>query len=242
MNRYFRGVTPPSDNNSQNRQSRPAEPPPNTYNQGRTGDFNPQDNRYSLNQRSPEQTQNIQPAQDMQTAEQTAPPQDTQNTPNAAINTPFYPTEEQSEEFNNNLAGSIMTQNPAQMTESPQMQNNTSVPYTGMGSLIIQAFTADQALPIENVKITITSDDEQLRDIHEVRYTNSSGRTEAVPLPAPSMQLSQQPQFTEKPYAVYNVVSEIDGYTANNLPINAVVFDKIQSIQNIPLIANRENE
>lgn len=121
-------------------------------------------------------------------------------------------------------------------------EQTKQMPFTGQGSLIIQAFTADQALPIENVKITITSNEPQTESINEVRYTNSSGRTEPVFLPAPSLFFSQQPQSTFRPYAVYNILSEIEGYTSSSRPQTAMVFDKIESIQNISLIPNRGNQ
>lgn len=248
MKKYFRGFTPTFSSESQQSTTGPAEPPTlaqntqsnvmnqdisanNTYNQGRPQDFNPQSEEYSLsrNQQSEISESDLEPSAG--------------NMPNSSANVPYYPTDEQrTDEFNNSLANSIRSSAAAQNRNSDISQNvQETIPYIGMGSLSVQTFTANEALPIENVKITVTSDDEQLKDIYEVRYTNSSGRTEPIQLPAPSIYLSQQPQVSVKPYAVYNVECDIEGYTANNAPINAVVFDRVQSIQNIPLIANREN-
>lgn len=241
-----------------------------TYNQGRPEDFVPGRNEYSLNM--PDGSQSHQFNQNSQNNQNNLnnqnnsisqndsnvqngnngqnppnnqisnssesdiePSPNTQNTPNSAINTPLYPTDEQNAEFNERLTMSV---NPIEnMGNLPYAS-----PYTGMGSLRVQTFTADQALPLENVKITVTSNEEALSNIHETRYTDSSGRTEFIKLPAPAAELSQQSQLSLRPYAVYNVVSEIEGYSQNTPVINAVVFDNVQSLQNIPLIANRENE
>lgn len=247
MKKYFRGFTPTFSDDSQQNTNRPAEPPilsqntqsnamnqsstDNTYNQGRPQDFNPQSEEYSLGRQQPSESSES----DLE------PPAD--NMPNSSANIPYYPTEEQRvDEFNSSPKNNISSDTAVQNQNSDMAQiTNVTVPYTGMGSLSVQVFTADEALPIENVKITVTSDDELLKDIYEIRYTDSSGRTEPIQLPAPSIYLSQHPQVSARPYAVYNLDSEIEGYTANNAPINAVVFDQIQSIQNIPLIANREN-
>lgn len=230
MNKYFRGFMPADENNSQTNISSSAEQ--NTNNNIQVMPSTEENHNAAMNN---------------------LPSGNNQNNENTSSNNPLYPingAENNShdsaiDEFNRGLAEGIRnnTQSESQTSESlSNAEQQFEMPYTGNGSLSVQAFTAGQALPIENVKITITSDEPQTKDIHEVRYTNSSGRTEPIVLPAPSLFLSQQSQNTIRPYAIYKIVSEAEGYTANNLPRDAIVFDQIESIQNIELIPTRESQ
>lgn len=148
-------------------------------------------------------------------------------TPNTSTNNPLYPTSKENEQIDN---------------KKEDINTQDIFPYNGIGSLVIQAFSAEQAIPIENVKVTITSNEPQTKNIKEVQYTNSSGRTEPVSLPTPSLYLSNQSQENVRPYATYNVTGEKEGYTYVYAPKETIVFDQIESIQNIELIPKRESE
>lgn len=111
-----------------------------------------------------------------------------------------------------------------------------NIEYTGQGSLVVRVYLANSAIPLENVKVTITSDYQSLKHINEVRYIDSSGKTEVVILPAPSVGYSQEPQEKVKPYAIYNVEAELDGYTTSTAPKHSLVFDNVKSVQNIEMI------
>lgn len=114
------------------------------------------------------------------------------------------------------------------------------ITYIGECSLIVKAFIANNAIPLENVKITVTSDSKQLRHIDEVRYTNSSGETTPIYLPTPAVAYSQSPQEKIKPYAIYEVYAELEGYTTYPSPKHSLVFDKTKSVQNIEMVPNPE--
>ncbi len=133
----------------------------------------------------------------------------------------------------------------------PSVQNETSgaseyiPPYSGKGGIVVQVYIARQALPLENVKVTIKSLENAPADVNEVRYTDSSGKTEKIFLPAPDMHFSMQAQEEVRPYAVYGVTAELDGYYVepefgSDGVIAALVFDNVCSIQNVEMIPEQE--
>lgn len=244
MNKYFHGFMPSAEGNKNSHTSAKQNYVPVSAD---ASDINNQNGQLSPNNQNTSANNPLYPTNN----------NPNQNTNFQFQNNPDYISEQikmcprDIENFNNNLANSI-TQNPHASAGTNTSETNMSgrnaddvqnrLPYAGKGSLIVQAFTANQAIPLENVKITITSEEPQISDINEVKYTDSSGRTESVSLPAPSLFLSQQSQNMVKPYATYKINYELNGYTANNLPREAVVFDEIESIQNLELIPIRKND
>ena len=117
-------------------------------------------------------------------------------------------------------------------------------PFSGVGGIVVQTFLAQRAIPLENVKVTVNSVEESPVNVSEVRYTDSSGRTEKIFLPAPDMYLSMQAQDTIQPYAIYKINAELDGYSVeprmSKGGVTALVFDNICSIQNVEMIPVEE--
>lgn len=121
-------------------------------------------------------------------------------------------------------------------TEEPP----STTPYSGQGSLVVQVFMARRALPLEDVKITVTSVEGAPIEVSEIRFTDRDGRIEPIFLPTPDISLSEQAQNTIQPYAVYAITPELSGYHVNGGQKNALVFDSVQSIQNIEMIPDSE--
>lgn len=99
---------------------------------------------------------------------------------------------------------------------------------------------ARRALPLEDVKITVTSVEGAPIEVSEIRFTDRDGRIEPIFLPTPDISLSEQAQNTIQPYAVYAITPELSGYHVNGGQKNALVFDSVQSIQNIEMIPDSE--
>lgn len=76
------------------------------------------------------------------------------------------------------------------------------------GSLLVQTFAARQSAPVPNVQITVTG--EGYDPITFV--TDDNGIAEPVCLPAPDKELSLEEENNERPYSVWNVVAQKDGY------------------------------
>jgi len=108
----------------------------------------------------------------------------------------------------------------------------------GKGNLIIQARTADNALPLSGVRVKIM-------DLQgEVLYnliTDESGETEQISLEAVDKELSLNPDYTGTPYSTYRLEAEKEGF--NNLIINDVqIFDGENALQPFALIPMLENQ
>ncbi len=111
----------------------------------------------------------------------------------------------------------------------------------GRGSLIFKIFAGQQSYPIKNAKITVSKKFRNEEFIIAELETNQSGATEPLSLPAPPKELSQGSQNTLRPFAQYNAVVVKNGYSQVDL-FNIPIFDGIQSVQNVLMIPEPENE
>ena len=113
-------------------------------------------------------------------------------------------------------------------------QSKQTAPNTGSGDLIVQVTIARGSVPIEGATATVTEGTRSGKEI-AVLVTDNSGRTRRLPLPAPSAELSQAPNGIARPYSVYHVLIEKEGYYPVQL-LNIPIFDKITSIQPVSLL------
>jgi hypothetical protein len=114
---------------------------------------------------------------------------------------------------------------------------------SSFGRLIIKATTARGAIPIGGALVHVSFAEENDGAIISSAFTDSSGNTAPLSLPAPPRMDSMSPQSAgaPKPYALYNIQVEADGFYPQSF-INAPVFDSVTSIQGVDLIPLSENE
>ena len=99
----------------------------------------------------------------------------------------------------------------------------------GKGYLTVRLTTAESALPIEGAKVEIFDMDKNL--LHTL-YTDKSGLTDKVELPAPPMQTQFDPNLAVRPYSRYIVEITAEGY--NKIAIHGVqIYDN--SASDLPL-------
>ena len=105
-----------------------------------------------------------------------------------------------------------------------------------IGFLIVQALTANGALPVENATVYVYSYDDSAKSSQALYTlkTDSFGRTEKVALGALGRELSLTPEV-KKPYATYNAVINADGFYESER-INIPIFQGIISVQTVDLI------
>lgn len=102
----------------------------------------------------------------------------------------------------------------------------------GMGNLLIQARTADKALPLGNVRIRIW--DQRGSLLYDL-LTDESGEAGPITLFAVDRSLSEDQNYRGTPYSVYNLSAEADGF--ESLYIRGVkMFDGETAIQPIELL------
>ena len=119
------------------------------------------------------------------------------------------------------------------MNESIQTPENR-----GIGYLVVQVTTAQNAIPLSGAEVTVRESTEGGGVLYELRSA-SDGRTDRIALSAPPRTQSQQPTAT-RPYATYNIEARLFGYEPafyQNVP----VFDGITAIQQVNLIPLPEN-
>lgn len=113
----------------------------------------------------------------------------------------------------------------------------------GLGTLIIQVYTADQTLPLADAHVLITQSGTDGETLVKVLKTNRSGKTEPVSLPAPPVENSLTPDAQGRRFYNYNIRVDYPGYyTTENLDVP--IFEgqtSIQPVAMIPLPADEES-
>ncbi len=113
-------------------------------------------------------------------------------------------------------------------------QGITPVQQSGTGYLVVQVTTASTAIPLAGAAVRISRDETDVGAILYELRSGADGRTERVPLEAPSRSLSLSPGGG-KVFSAYNIEVSAPGYgraVYNHVPI----FDGITAIQQANLI------
>ena len=113
---------------------------------------------------------------------------------------------------------------------------NNSIPkdYTATGTLIVSVYTAGGAIPVEDALVVIRGGEQNSSGVLSVLYTDQSGNTPRITLPAPPASESEKPG-TEKPYATYNIEVDKENFYPRSF-IHVPVFAGTTSIQPVNLI------
>ena len=119
------------------------------------------------------------------------------------------------------------------------MKDQTTEEYTSAGTLIVSVFTAGGAVPIEGAMVTV-SGGENKEGVIKVIYTDQSGNTPKILLPAPPAYTSESPGYAT-PFAKYNIEIEKENFYPRNF-INVPIFSDTTSIQPANLIPKTEYE
>lgn len=101
------------------------------------------------------------------------------------------------------------------------------------GGIIVNVTTARGLYPVIGAVVTIFSSDTQVIDSDK---SDESGKTKLFILPTPSKALSESAGESERPYAVYNISVEADGYVKQEF-MNVPVFSGVTSLQNADLLS-----
>ncbi len=110
----------------------------------------------------------------------------------------------------------------------------------GTGSILVQVYTADQAVPIADASVIITRPTEGVEELVRILKTDRSGRTEVINVPAPPAENSLTPDGGER-YYKYNIRVDYPGYyTMEN--VNVPVFEGQKSIQPMFMMPLMEDE
>ena len=114
------------------------------------------------------------------------------------------------------------------------MNNRIPKEYTSTGTLIVSVYTAGGAIPVEGALVTIRGGQQESSGVLSILYTDQSGNTPRITLPAPPASESEAPG-TEKPYATYNIEVDKENYYPRSF-INVPVFSGTTSIQPVNLV------
>ncbi|WML42143.1 LysM peptidoglycan-binding domain-containing protein [Neobacillus sp. OS1-2] len=102
----------------------------------------------------------------------------------------------------------------------------------GVGYLTVQSRTADDALPLEGVRVRIRNQEGKI--LYELT-TDRNGETKPISLETVDRKFSLDPSYTGNPYSSYILDAEKEGY--NSLRIADVhIFDGEKAIQPLVLI------
>ncbi|MGN1423105.1 MAG: hypothetical protein ACI4XA_07000, partial [Oscillospiraceae bacterium] len=103
------------------------------------------------------------------------------------------------------------------------------------GLISFRVYTARGALPIKGAECTVTKTIAGEPYVIFTQFTDESGSTPVMPLPAPSRSLSQSPDNIIMPYALYDATVRAEGYSTVELS-SIPIFDGVTSIQRVAMI------
>lgn len=118
--------------------------------------------------------------------------------------------------------------------------------YNGKGVIVVNVRAGDQADPIENAVVHISSINDGNRFYNATGVTDNSGTTQRFIVPTPSLSYSQTPDSRVRPYALYDISVTAKGFF-NARSVDVPVFEGITSVQNfsmvpLPLYMNANEE
>lgn len=105
---------------------------------------------------------------------------------------------------------------------------------SGSGSLIVIATAVRGLYPVSGARVTVFTGSGENEITVAEGYTNRSGKTVPIPLPAPSSEFAEAPNPEERPFAYYNVRTVADGFI-ETINYNVAIFDKTTSLQSVSL-------
>lgn len=103
------------------------------------------------------------------------------------------------------------------------------------GYLQFDVFTAGGAYPVPGAVVIVKKQLPGGVGLVRLLFTDRSGRTPTIALPAPSASLSQNPMNTARPFSEYNVTVRAKGYYTLS-DINIPIFAGVKTVQPIDLI------
>jgi len=111
----------------------------------------------------------------------------------------------------------------------------------GVGYIVVQVSTADNAVPIPDANVMVSENTEKGETLVKIMKTNRNGKTEPLAVPAPPVENSLTPEGVNR-FFKYNIRVDYPGYyTVENM--NVPVFQgqtSIQPVAMIPLEESRE--
>ena len=126
--------------------------------------------------------------------------------------------------------------NPDENTPTP----TNDLPSTMQNGKLLGVVTSFNSLyPVENAKVTVFLGEYEDMQIIDTDQTDQNGKTKLFILPTENKNLSLAPDLSQKPYSVYNMAVEADGFLTN-IHLNIPIFSGITSIQKSDLILDSD--
>lgn len=107
--------------------------------------------------------------------------------------------------------------------------------YDSIGWISVNVRTAENASPVENASVVITSMNNGNLIFEATGVTDESGQIKKIALPAPSASLSLDSENLIKPYSVYDINVYADGFFRER-SVDVPVFAGITSVQQFNMV------
>lgn len=149
--------------------------------------------------------------------------QNSSDTPNSADNYNDIVSDNSNDDTDSIISGTSL------VTGNTDNQN-----FSEKGFLRVKVTTGRGSIPVENAKVTVTYYKNGEFCLAGTFFTDSSGQTEILELPAPSKATSEKPDILY-PSALYDIEITAEGYydvVSRDVP----VFEGITSLQNVDVI------
>ena len=107
--------------------------------------------------------------------------------------------------------------------------------YSDKGYLVVNAFMARDAIPVEGVLVRVVGSEEFNRGESRSEITDEDGVTSPIVLATPSGSYSLSPDPKEQPYGTYNVTLKKRGFYTKHV-YNVAVFSGITTVLPVNMV------
>ena len=118
---------------------------------------------------------------------------------------------------------------------------NFILKYIDKGYLVVNAYMARDAIPVEGVLVRVMGAEEMNRGESRSEITDEDGVTPPITLSAPIDGYSLSPDPKEQPYAVYDVTLMKPGFYTKHI-YNVAVFAGITTVLPVNMVLSCDGE
>ena len=169
----------------------------------------------------------------------TVPVQETENVPEIEIpqirETPSPEISDIDERYPEPVLDEINKSSYDTDTKLNDSEYNRRNNYDSIGWISVNVRTAENASPVENASVVITSMNNGNLIFEATGVTDESGQIKKIALPAPSASLSLDSENLIKPYSVYDISVYADGFFRER-SVDVPVFAGITSVQQFNMV------
>ena len=105
------------------------------------------------------------------------------------------------------------------------------------GGLLVRTYISNMLIPVKDVRVTVTQNNERGNKIIAFRTTDENGKTDVIEIDTPDISLSLDENNRQQPFTNVNIKVEKDGFAIFVIKDVQIFADRLseQNVEMIPL-------